>query len=805
MIQKGILTLLFTLISLSIFAQRVTVSGTVTDQYGKTISNATVRQGNSSNGVYTNNSGKYNLKIPKGRPAKIIFSCIGYVTIEQSVNYSTNTELNIILHEDANILDSVRIEGQRRQTNTFEKVEDIRSRTRFLPNASGGAVESLISTFGGVSTTNELSSQYSVRGGNFDENIIYVNGMEIYRPLLVRSGQQEGLSFINPNMVQSVNFSTGGYGAEYGDKMSSVLDILYKTPTSFEAAVEGSLLGGSAYIGNSTGRFSQMTGIRYKTNESLLSTTDTEAEYNPSFLDIQSYITFALSSKWNISFLGNVSNNLYKFTPESRETKFGTLSNVRNFKVYFNGWEKDKFLTYHGALSLKGNINDKLELGIMGAAFSSDEYERYDITGEYTLTENYDGSGNGKESGEEGLLGIGSYHEHARNKLDANIYTVSHFGSLRLDKHHLKWGLAFQKEDVKDKIKEWVMRDSAGYSLPHGGQTVNVYANLKSDNKTNTSRYSGYIQDTYRFNTGIGLFILNAGARVSYWSFNEEFLVSPRGSLAFIPEGADKFTFRLASGIYYQSPFYKEMQRITNIGGNNIMELNKNIKSQKSIHFLLGGDLYFKAVDRPFKFSTEAYYKKLSDLIPYTVNNVKIRYTGENQAKGYTMGLDMKLYGEFVEGVDSWISFSLMKTQQDINGIKTPLPTDQRYILSAYFQDYMPGYERLRMVLIGSFSQGLPMTAPYEGLEKGYFRPPAYKRIDLGFSWQILGEDFAIRNRSSFCKAFKNVWLGLDLFNVFDINNTNTYYWISDAYNNQYAVPNYLTGRQLNVKLIAEF
>lgn len=797
MIKKTTLYIIFIILSIPAFAQRITVSGIIKDQEGKPLHNVTVAQTNSSNGAFSNNNGKYSIRIPKNKSTVIVFSYIGYHKQERIINSGTNIVLDITLQQDSNVLDSVSIEGRKRQTNTFEQMGDIRSRTRFMPNASGGVVESLISTFGGVSNTNELSSQYSVRGGSFDENIIYVNGMEIYRPLLVRSGQQEGLSFINPNMVQTVNFSTGGYGAEYGDKMSSVLDILYKTPGSFEGSAEAGLLGGSVYVGNSTGRFSQMTGIRYKTNESLLSTTDTKAEYDPSFLDVQSYITFALSSDWQVSFLGNISNNVYKFTPETRETKYGTLSNVRHFKVYFNGWEKDRFLTYHGALSLKGKIGDNLELGLMGAAFASDEYERYDITGNYTLTENFTGSENSTTEGEE-LLGISSYHEHARNKLDANIYTASHFGSYKLDKHLLRWGLTFQREEVKDKIKEWILRDSVGYALPN--------SSLSSDNKANSTRFSGYLQDNFRFNTGIGLFILNAGVRASYWSYNKEFLLSPRGSLAFIPDGADKFTFRLATGIYYQSPFYKEMQRIVqDANGNNIIELNKDIKSQKSIHFLLGGDLAFKAVDRPFKFSTELYYKKLSDLIPYTVNNVKIRYAGENLAKGYSTGVDLKLYGEFVEGVDSWISLSVMKTQQDINGVKTPLPTDQRYNISAYFQDYMPGYERLRMILIGSFSQGLPTTAPYMGLQGGYFRPPAYKRIDLGFSWQILGENFAIRNRNSFCRAFKNIWLGLDLFNVFDIDNTNTYYWITDVYSNQYAVPNYLTGRQLNVRLVAEF
>lgn len=781
---------------LLVFAEQTKIVGTVFNEQLIPLSNVIVVQDQTNNVCFTNARGEYHLFVNSHQDIKIIFSLIGYQEKEFNLTLSNDSvELNVMLLS-SNELAPVIVEGKQRQNSSFDRLNP--QSAKFLPNASGGSIESLISTFGGVSSTNELSSQYSVRGGSFDENIIYVNGVEIHRPLLIRSGQQEGLSFINSEMVQSVDFSAGGYGAEYGDKMSSVLDIQYKTPKKFEASAGGSFLGGNAHIGSKTGKFSQITGVRYKTNKSLLKTTDTDAEYDPSFLDAQTFINFDFSSKWNLSFLGNYSHNVYKFTPETRETKFGTLSMPRDFKVYFNGWEKDKFVNYNAALNLKGKIGN-VELGITGALFSSDEIERYDIEGQYRLTEMLADESSGQ------LLGVGKYREHARNKMNADIYNISFTGKLLTQWNTLKWGISFQKEKVKDKIKEWEMRDSTGYSLPNDGQMVNVYSNLKSDNKIEPERYSGYIQDTYKLNTDAGLFYVNAGIRASYWTYNDEFIVSPRGSIAFIPAAIDQFTIRLASGIYYQAPLYKEIQQIKNQGGNNIIELNKDIKSPKSIHFVLGTDFYFNWQMRQFKFTTEAYYKKLSDLIPYTVNNVKIRYAGENQAKGYSMGLDMKLYGEFVPGVDSWLSFSLMKTQQNINGVKVPLPTDQSYNISLFFQDYMPGYERLKMNLIASFSQGLPVSAPYKSYEEGYFRTPAYKHIDLGFSWQILGEKFDIRNRNSFCRAFKNIWLGLDIFNLFDISNTNTYYWITDVHNDQYAVPNYLTGRQINLKLAVDF
>jgi len=781
------------------------IAGVVTDQKNRPIEHVLVSQQNTQNSATTNKNGEYFLTAHTGDSVKILFSLLGYKKhLYILPEFADGLQLNVKLQEEAQELGAVTIEGQRPITTVIERVDYLATRR---PANPWNSIESLLATMGGVSSKNELSQQYSVRGGNFDENIVYVNGIEIYRPLLVRSAQQEGLSFINPNMVKTIGFSAGGYSAEYGDRMSSVLDITYKRPEKFEGAISASLLGGDVYVGSSSDRFSQVTGVRYKTTRSLLSKTDTKAEYDPDFLDFQTYMTYDFSKNWGINFLGNYSYNRFKYTPTSRETKFGTLMLPRTFMVHFEGQEKDKFLTYQAAFTLKGKINDNLTVGLTASTFASDEQERYDITGRYLLGEtDVTGESNTDPNGE---IGIGTYHEHARNKLESEVYTLSHFGNLKLDKHLIKWGISYQNENIKDKIKEWELRDSAGYSLPNTGKDVNVFMNLRSDNKINPSRFSGFLQDTYTINTDKGLFILNAGVRASYWTFNEEFIVSPRGALAFVPEGAPNLSLRIAGGIYYQAPFYKELQRIIDVDGNNTINLNKDIKSQKSYHIVLGADYYFGRDEEKnipsFKLSGEIYYKKLSDLIPYTVNNVKIRYTGENSSKGYTMGADVKLYGEFIPGADSWISLGVMKTQQDINGAKVPMPTDQRYNFAIFFQDYLPGYERLRMSLRGLLSHGLPVSAPYSGYENGYFRTPAYKRVDIGFSWLVLGEDFAIRKRNSFCRTFKNVWLGFDVFNLFDMQNTNTYYWVSDIHNQQYAVPNYLTGRQFNVKLVAEF
>lgn len=792
MIRQYIITTLL-LFPAIIFAQQIKVQGTVYDEKQSPIEFVSVSQIGTLNTTVSDSKGRYELAVNSGDSVIIHFSILGYQKININIGKpQQDYDLDIIIRQTPKELPTVTINATRRQTNTMEQLK--LSGAALLPSSSGGKIEALIATLAGVSSTSELSSQYSVRGGNFDENIVYVNGIEIYKPLLVRSGQQEGLSFINSDMVDKVGFSLGGYGAEYGDKSSSVLDIKYKTPRKFEGAVSGSLLGGSAYLGNKTSNFSQITGIRYKTNRSLLKSNDTNAEYDPSFMDVQTYITYDLSPKWEASFLGNYAYDSYKFTPKTRDTKFGLLDNPMQYKVYLNGWERDKFVNYHAALSIKGQITDKLRLGFTGKTFSSDERESYDIQGQYRLTDANDE-----------LKGIGTYMEHARNKLKSEVYVISHNGSYQTGKHSLKWGLTYQQEKINDRISEWEMRDSSGYSLPNIDDKVRVYWNLKSKNKLNSSRYSAFVQDNFLFDISAGAFIVNAGVRTSYWDYNKEFLISPRASVSFLPSSNDQLVFRFATGLYYQSPFYKETLQIHNTDGNNTMKLNENIKSQRSIHFVAGNDYYFKASDRPFKLTTEVYYKHLSNINPYTINNVKIRYQGDNIGKGYSMGLDLKLYGELIPGTDSWVSFSLMKTEQKINGKKVPLPNDQRYNLSVYLQDYMPGYDRLTLSVIGYFSQGLPVSAPYKNFDSGYFRSNAYKRVDIGAAWQLLGEDFPSRKESPILGAFRNIWLGLDVFNLFDMKNVNTYYWISDVHNDQYAVPNYMTGRQLNIKLRAEF
>lgn len=804
MIKKTLLLLIFSAIAIaSAFCQQtVYIMGNVVGEYEQPLEFVTVAQANSNRAVYTDSKGNYSIEVKANEPIKLVFNIVGYNTREYTLPpIDEDSYLDIKMTLSSKELPQITVEG-----NTLDV---IRKRLNHITNLKpsnpsiDGGIESLLTTMGGVSSNNELSSQYAVRGGNFDENMVYVNGIEIYRPQLIRNAQQEGLSFINPKMIKSIDFSTGGFTAEYGDKMSSVLDVGYKRPERpFEGSISASFLGGDVYIGSSSERFSQVTSVRYKTTSSLLKTTDTDAEYKPDFIDAQTYMAFNITNMWEASFLGNISSNRYSFTPKTRETTFGTIQNAHNFKVYFNGWENDKFITHQGALSLKGKISKSVTLGISGSIFGSDENESYDIKSQYVLQDVTidDGTASGNT-----ITGIGSYQEHARNKLQSNIFNLSHIGVAKLSNHDLKWGLTYQREKVKDRIDEWEMRDSIGYSQPHNEELLNLFFNLKSKNNIESSRYSAFVQDMYRLHTNNGLFIFNFGVRTSHWDFNKETTFSPRGTIAFIPEKNARLIFRFSSGIYYQSPFYKEMLRTSTLNENTTTELNKDIRSQKSIHFVLGNDIHFKTGESPFKLTTEIYYKRLSDLIPYTVNNVKIRYSGENSSKGYIAGMDMKLYGEFVPGVDSWISFSLMKTQQDLDGHKVPLPSDQLYNISGFFQDYFPGYERLTLSLRGVFAQGLPFSPPYVGFENGHFRNTAYRRFDLGMAWQILGEDFDIRHRNRFCNTFRNIWFGVDVFNLFDIKNTNTHYWITDAYKHQYAVPNYLTGRQISAKVTIDF
>ena len=801
---RAIAALLFILVSISAFGQKhVKITGYVRDADGSPLELVLVQIKNTLNGAMTNEKGYYSITTSPGDSVAVIFSCLGYNKAERILpSLQQDMRLNVQMNYTSIELGEVMATAIRKQTGTLQTLDA--DRVKLLPDPAGGSIESLVVTFAGVSSSNELSSQYSVRGGSYDENIVYVNGLEVFRPLLIRSGQQEGLSFINPDLTEAVNFAAGGFEARYGDKMSSVLDITYKKPKLFEGSASASLLGANAYVGSSIGKFTQITGVRYKTGRSLLKTMDTDAEYQPDFVDLQSYMTYQLAPKWEVNFLGNLASNTFKFTPHKRETNFGTVENAQRFEVYFpNSRERDKFQTIFGALTLKHNPNEKTELGLQASAFSSKEIETYDITGEYWL-----GDATTENDNNQNALEIARYHEHARNRLSSTIMNVGHYGSRKIKINTLKCGTTLQMVKINDRISEWEKRDSAGYSLPQTGNGVNVISNLYSDNDLSTTRVSGYLQDVFKFRTKQGMFTLIGGIRGSYWSYNKEFIFSPRVSLGFIPNFDQNLTFRAATGIYYQSPFYKELRTtVQDAAGNDIIELNKDIKSQRSIHFILGGDYTFRAADRNFKVSADFYYKKLDDLIPYTVDNVKIRYYGENCAKGHAMGIDVKFFGEFVPGTDSWISFSLMKAEQTIRDMVTvPMPNSQGYNVSLFFQDYFPGYKRVKLNLKGVLSGGLPFIAPrtkYEDV-KSTFRTPAYKRVDLGFSYQLAGGTDAIMDRGVF-RHLKNIWIGVDVFNLFDIKNVSSYYWITNIDNQQYAVPNYLTGRQLNARLIVDF
>lgn len=780
-------------------AAQVKITGKVVDESGQPIEFATVRVLGTQVGVNTDTKGLYELTVAAQDTLVVEFTCIGYAAVKRQLIKPQGTiTLNPKLYEKTHELTELQVTEYKKQTNTMQGI-DVES-IRLTPDASGGSVEAVLTTMAGVSSKNEMSSQYMVRGGSYDENSVYINGIEVYRPQLISNGQQEGLSIINPDMVKSVNFSTGGFNAEYGDKMSSVLDIAYREPQSFEGSVSASLQGGSLSLGQSSRKFSQLHGFRYKRNSSLLGSLESKGEYDPQYFDYQTHIVFKPTDKFKLSFLGNVSINNYRFTPVNRETSFGTSTNAKSFTVYFDGYEKDKFHTYFGALSLNYKLSRGTDLTLQASGYRTDELVTYDIHGEYWLDE----AGTSGEQSVGGELGVGKYHEHERTRLKLNVYDISLKGNTGLNNHNLSYGLTMRRESIYDRSREWQWRDSAGYSLPHVPGEVNVVYSQSSSHDLNTTRFAAYVQDTYKLMTDRGLWSINGGVRVSYWDFNKETLVSPRFSIGFVPERNNRLSLRLAGGLYYQAPFYKEYRyERTDTLGNVYIDLNHNIKSQRSIHAIVGGDYTFRALNRPFKFTTEIYYKNLANLIPYEVDNLKVVYSGLNQSKGYVAGIDLKLFGQFVEGTDSWISFSLMKTQETLNGVKVPRPTDQRYSFALFFTDYFPKLPRLKFSLKAIVSDGLPTTSPRMTRDQSYFRQPAYKRVDVGLSFQLVGGQH--RPTTGFLSHFKSIWLGVDVFNLFDISNVSSYYWITDVNAIQYAVPNYLTRRQINARLQLNF
>lgn len=789
-IRYNIIIIMLLLCFTGIKAQTFTLQGRVTDSEMNPVELATIAVVQQGKMTMTNLKGEFSMKLQSSDSVVVRFSMVGYKTKTRVLRRPKGKQTLLIQLYDDNQLAGVTVTEEKRQMGSTQKLDtkDMKN----APSVTGNAVEEMIQSQAGVSTHSELSSQYNVRGGSFDENSVYINNVEIYRPFLVRSGQQEGLSIINPDMVESVGFSTGGFEAKYGDKMSSVLDIKYKRPKKFEANVSASLLGASAYIGFSTKKISWSNGIRYKTNKYLLGTLETKGEYQPNFLDYQTYLTYEPSDLWSIELLGDISENHYNFYPEDRETRFGTMENVKSFRVYFDGQEKDIFRTYFGSLSITRKFGKNTKLSLSAAAFHTNEQEKYDIQGQYWLTQT--------ETSEN--LGVGTYMEHARNYLEATVKSAKLTFNHKTKKHDIEAGLTYKIESIKENSKEYEMRDSSGYSIPHTGEDLYMIYSLNARNSLDANRIEAYAQDTWRFTSrgGHTFFTLNYGIRFSHWNFNKESIISPRVSLGIIPAFNHDVTLRFATGIYYQAPFFKELRDTITVNGITYATLNRDIKSQRSIHFIAGFDYRFKMKNRPYKFTAEAYYKALSNIIPYTVDNVKIVYDASLQCSGHAMGLDLKLYGEFVPGTDSWVSLSLMNTRININGKSIPMPTDQRYALNLYFTDYFPGTTRWRMSLRLAYADGLPFGAPHRSLDTMPFRAPAYKRADIGMSYRLFDNDK--RERKS---IFKNIWLGVDCLNLLGINNVNSYYWVTDVTNQQYAVPNYLTGRQINIRASFEF
>ena len=781
-LNKFIIILVLLMSTLTAAADDFTLKGKVIDEDGHALELVTISCAAQGKLTMTNLKGEFSIGLSTADSVVVKFTMVGYGVRKRVFKRPKGKmTVQIVMHPAAT-LSEVTVTQRRRQTSQTEQLDT--KHLKQTPSTTGNAVEEMIQQQAGVSSHNELSSQYNVRGGSFDENSVYINQIEVYRPLLISSGQQEGLSVINPNMVEKIGFSTGGYEAKYGDKMSSVLDITYRHIKGFEANATASLLGASGFIGYGNSRFSMSHGIRYKTNRYLLNTLETTGEYKPNFLDYQTYISYTPNKRWNIDFIGNIADNHYNFTPKDRETSFGTLADVKQFKVYFDGQEKDRFNTLFGALGITRRITDSTSVKFLTSAFHTKERETYDIAGRYWLNDTQT-----QES-----LGVGTYMEHARNYLSADVINFKLIVRHQTRRHDIEAGISYKTEHIKEQSREYEMRDSSGYSIPHSADKLNLIYTLNAKNDIRSNRIEAYIQDVYRWAKGDNYFTLNYGVRIANWSYNKETTVSPRASLAIVPAFDSDLTFRFATGLYYQAPFYKEMRDTTTVNGITTAALNNHIKSQQSIHFIAAADYRFRMLNRPFKFTAEAYYKALNNLIPYNVQNMKITYYGENLTKGYATGIDLKLYGEFVPGTDSWLTLSLMSTRQKFNNQWIPLPTDQRWAVNLHFTDYFPGTERWKMTLRLAFSDGLPFGAPHRGLEQQQFRAPAYKRADIGMSY------CALKN----AKGIKGIWLGIDCLNLFGISNVNSYYWVTDVTNTQWAVPNFLTNRQINGKITIE-
>jgi len=803
--MKFILFQLLLIVSVaSAYAQsnNATLYGKVTDESGKPLDIANIAIKNSTIGTVANRNGEYLLRIPARKPVVIVFSMLGHQPVEKTLTATEEEriEMNVTLELVHQQIGEVQVTEQRITRNNMARIDP-----RYLSSIADvgtGGVEALIKTLPGVSTNNELSSQYSVRGGNFDENLVYVNDIEVYRPFLIRAGQQEGMSFINSDMVSSIEFSAGGFDAKYGDKMSSVLDIKYRKPTAFAGSASVSLLGGSVHVEDvsKNGKFSHITGIRYKTNRYMLGSLDEKGEYNPFFIDGQTYLTYKFTNKFDVSFLGNIAQNQYEFIPQTRKTSFGTFNQAYNATVYFEGQEVDNFVTQTGALVANYHPHQRLNLKFIGSAFHSIEEETYDILGQYYLNELERNLGS-ENLGDSILnIGIGTFLNHARNYLNATVYSFEHKGAYNSEKNLVNWGFKIQAEKIDDKMNEWVMRDSTGYSIPYMGDRIELYSTTTTDYSMNSTRFTAFLQDTYQIPLSKGSLYATGGIRAHYWSYSDELFFSPRGTLRYYPDWEKNFVFHLSGGVYTQPAFYKELK-------DRFGVIYPNTKAQHSTQVLFGTDYIFRAWERPFKFSSEMYFKVMTNLVPYQIDNVRIRYMPDQTANGYAMGMDMKVNGEFVSGIESWASLSIMQTKEDVlndgHGY-IPRPTDQRFNFSIFFQDYFPGNPTWKMHLTAFYGSRLPTGPPNTERYMSVFRIPPYRRIDLGMSKVLINPDHRDFHNKAL-NAVKDMWLSMEVFNLLGINNTISYLWVANNTGDMFGVPNYLTKRKLNFKITVKF
>lgn len=820
-------------------AQDATVKGIVRDSSGKSLEAVSVSVLNETGGVTTDKNGRYEIRIQPYRDITIVFSFIGFATekITLRLNPGEVKTYDTKLKSTATDLGAVSIQGQQNRDQSTIRLTP--KTIEQIPSVSGN-FESVLKTMPGVVANNELSSTYSVRGGSFDENLVYVNDMEVYRPFLTRSGQQEGLSFVNSDMVGDILFSAGGFNAKYGDKLSSVLDIKYRTPDQFAGTAFVSFLGAGLTLEgiSKNQKFTWIAGFRQKSNQFLLENLDTKGEYKPSFTDFQTLLNYKLSKKTDVSFLGNFSRNRYSVFPTTRETEFGNINEALRLTVFFDGREQDWYQTTQGSISFTTRVNEFVRLKNTISTFYTREQEFYDVLGEYRLDELDRDLGSGDFGDIAFNRGIGAFLEHARNELSANVSSAEHRGYYEKYNKSLQWGAKVQREVINDQLDEWVYRDSADYSIPHPddfpGDTTRPYANqqlvlnnvVKNDIALSSTRVNAYLQNTWDWERTT----ITAGIRATYWDLNQELNISPRVSFYYKPDWKRRIVFRAATGYYYQPPFYREMRDLNG-------QINKNLSSQKSIHFVLGTDYQFLSWGREFKLVSEVYYKILDDLIPYKVDNTRLRYLAKNNARGYATGLDFRLNGEFVPGIESWASLSVMQTREDIeddfyyqrfnsdgevifdgytnndvaiDSVKVtpgfiPRPTDQRVTFSMFFQDYLPKFPTVRMHMTLVFGTGLPFGPPGPDRYTDVLRSPSYRRLDIGFSKIIVDENKPNTSRSPLFSKLKSFWISFEVFNLLQVSNTVSYTWITDVNGRQYGVPNYLTSRLLNLRVQAKF